>query len=147
MNRRIAKKIVDAKKHVHTWDRTVRAHKRLGLPAPEPEYCIRAEKYVLGVDKGEEGEDFTGIHVITEQTKTGRLSSFNYRTGKAPVHLEGAIVPPIVAEDTTPLTVHTDLEQKTLPELKELAKVMGIKGFSGLKKTDLIAVIRLSTLV
>ena len=147
MNRRIAKKIVDAKKHVHTWDRTVRAHKRLGLPAPEPEYCIRAEKCLIGVDKGEEGGDFTAIHYSTEQTKTGKLSSFHYRTGKAPVHLEGALVPPTGTEETTPLTVHTDLEQKSLPELKELAKVMGIKGFSGLKKTDLIAVIRLSTLV
>ena len=77
MNRRIAKKVVEGKKHNHSHNKKVKACKRLGLPAPAkptpkaPEFSYN----ITGVDTGR-GSSKTGFH---------------YRTGMAPSHLPEAL--------------------------------------------------------
>jgi hypothetical protein len=134
MKRRIAKKVKDDPKR-YRGNQIADAAKRLG-------------GYVIGIDMAAEGStDWTVSHVY--KTETGRFASetlneankpktaFNYRTGQAPTTPGAIPVTPFNFEGVDPKIQHA-YDGMTLPELRAYAKEHGVKGYSTLKKDELL---------
>ena len=158
MNKRIAKKVLAGKDFEYALSQRKRASKRLGIPVP----------YTIGIDKSE-SKDETAVLIIQNGVVTGRFSgmtqhesakpktAFNLRTGDAPSHLPGTFKGEVVFRGQSesvvilddvaiftplePTDAHARLHAMQLPELKELAKTMGLKGYSTLKKAEVLDLI------
>jgi len=93
------------------------------------DYITEDEKKVKKDAKKEDNE------VTEEVTETVKEEKATEKVEKAPVEetVEENVVEEVVEEETE------DLSKKTLTELKAMAKASGIKGYSAMKKDDLIA--------
>lgn len=137
MKKRIAKKVKDDPKR-YRGPQIAHAAKRLGK-------SIMA----MGIDWA---EDHTVIHIYNgNATDTGPLSAttlneptkpktaFNHRTGQAPT-----------TPHAIPVTNHQEaqainfglVDAMTLPDLREFAKAKGLKGYSTMKKAELVALLK-----
>jgi len=129
VKKRIAKKVMKNKDHVRYKHGTkYHAARRLGVP--------------MILDK-----DMDRPPPETQNEAIKPKTVFNYRTGHAP-STPGVIPPTTVnsldelTQDSQKMGLYFDLEDKTLVELKDLAKSMGKKNYSTLKKAELMALIR-----
>jgi hypothetical protein len=140
MKKRIAKKVLDDPRQ-YNLPQYKKACKRLGNP------------WVVGIDMAAEGAtDYTYTttgSVVTEDDtvvshptiSTAHAKNFHYRTGKAPTTPGAIQVTPFNFDGVDPKIQHA-YDGMTLPELRAYAKEHGVKGYSTLKKDDLLALIK-----
>ena len=104
---------------------------------PGNDDAVRAVKVVLGVLGNAIAEANGGeiIDYVTEEEKKPKKEIKESKENKDEV--KESIKEEVIAEPTTIPT--EDLSTKTLTELKAMAKNAGIKGYSNLKKDELIA--------
>ena len=139
--------IVDPKKEINA----IREARKLNIPIfgivdtncdpddvdfviPGNDDAVRAVKVVLGVLGNAIAEANGGeiIDYVTEDDKKNRKDNRKENKEETKTVKEEVVVP--AKEEAT-----EDLSTKTLTELKTMAKNAGIKGFSAMKKDELIA--------
>ena len=116
---------------------------------PGNDDAVRAVKVVLG-DLGNAIAEVNGGEIIDYVTEEDRKSKKEHKEEKSEAKVETVkeeVKESTVEEQAAPETVEEveveeateDLSTKTLTELKAMAKASGIKGYSTMKKDELIA--------
>ena len=147
--------IVDPKKEINA----IREARKLNIPVfgivdtncdpddvdfviPGNDDAVRAVKVVLGVLGNAIAEANGGeiIDYVTEEDKKAKKE--DKKESKKEEKVEAPVAEEVVVEEVAEEVVEEateDLSAKTLTELKAMAKASGIKGYSTMKKDELIA--------
>lgn len=148
--------VVDPKKEINA----IREARKLNIPVfgivdtncdpddvdyviPANDDAVRSVKVILGViaNAACEAKGLELIDYVSDEKKEPKKDVVAEVKAVAPAIEEVVEVAPVVEEVKEEVVANDDLQEKTLTELKTIAKEKGLKGYSTLKKEELINLI------